>query len=68
MFNKNLVKSNMKYKNYNMVPFDNLMNHKSDYKLQKFGRCNKTYNFKTSSGALTDGIRIGELKFIRSRY
>ena len=64
IFYPNLNKGNLKYKNYNLLDFDNQMNSKIDEKKLPFGRCKTIYNYSCSSGALHDGIGLSELKLI----
>ena len=68
MFYSNYIKSNMKFKTYNLLPFNNQMNSKSDEKITSLGTCKRVYNFNCSSGALTDGVGIGELELLWENY
>jgi len=68
MFYSNLIKSNIKYKTYDLLPFNNQMNTKDDERITKLGSCKSVYNFNCSSGALTDGVGIGEMKLMWENY
>lgn len=68
MFYPNLIKSNLKCKKYNFVPFNTQMNFKYNYQSQPLGRCSQVYNFDTSSEALTDGLGINDLSFVWDNY
>ena len=68
MFYANVVKGNIKFKKYNALPFNNLINHKLDAKTVPFGRCDNLYNFNTYTGALTDGIGISDIELVYENY
>jgi len=68
MFYKNLNKGNMKFKNINFNSFKSQMNNKDDDKSAPFGLCERIYNFSNLSGALTDGIGIGDLDIIYDSF
>ena len=39
MFYSNLIKGTIKYKTFDLLPFDNQMNTKDDRKIKKLGTC-----------------------------
>lgn len=68
MFYKNLNNGKIKYKKYSLSSFNSQMNNKDDEKILPFGVCDRIYNFNTSTGALTDGMGIGEIEVVYNNF